>query len=277
MSAKKTDEIPKTVLLRHQDSQFDKEVIGRWLAAETKMMAEIVIESDRWQQVRTLQHEYRRSGLTGLADALAFWLHYNINLSDKEEEKIESLTQDAINQYPESQIERHVVEDPNSKRTVSLLRELEPDVMLARCKFLLDGEVFAEPTNGTFVLHPGICPEYRNQHGCFWAMTNGDDQNVGYTLLQIDKGIDTGRIFAQNGATFNPQKDEHIYIQLKTVKDNLDEIGETLKRVHRGKATPMDRTGRPSAIWGMPKLSAWLTWKRRVKKFDITHVNSDRE
>ena len=44
-------------------------------------------------------------------------------------------------------------------------------------------------------MHPGICPEYRNAHGCFWALANRDLNKVGMTLLRIDKGVDTGPTF----------------------------------------------------------------------------------
>ena len=58
------------------------------------------------------------------------------------------------------------------QRVAQLLKELAPDLMIARCKTLLKENVFSIPTHGTFVMHPGICPEYRNAHGCFWAIAN---------------------------------------------------------------------------------------------------------
>ena len=68
----------------------------------------------------------------------------------------------------------------------------QPDLVIARCKTLLNERIFTIPRLGTYVMHPGICPEYRNAHGCFWAMATGDHANVGMTLLRIDKGVDTG-------------------------------------------------------------------------------------
>jgi len=43
--------------------------------------------------------------------------------------------------------------------------------------------------SAAFVLHPGICPEYRNAHGCFWALVNRDLARVGVTLLRADRGV----------------------------------------------------------------------------------------
>src|SRR5207245_10871947 len=62
-----------------------------------------------------------------------------------------------------------------------------PDVMIARCKVLLRREIFDLPPHGTFVLHPGICPEYRNSHGCFWALSRRDLGRVGMSLLRDRK------------------------------------------------------------------------------------------
>lgn len=268
---------PRTVLLRHKGSAFDRDVIGRWLASATDLEAEIVIEPDRSRKLDTVRYEYRRNGLSGVLDGLAFRVYYQIRLAKKEQHKIDDLLEWGRDQYPNFQTDRYSVADPNDARTESLLEEINPDMMIARSRILLDERIFTRPRVGTFVVHPGICPEYRNQHGCFWALANGDDDLVGYSLIRIDEGIDTGEIHSQNGTSFDPIDDEHVYLQQKVVKDNLEEIGQTLRDVHGSQSTPLDTTDRRSAIWGMPKLSAWLTWKRRVKNFGIGYVDSSRE
>ena len=82
----------------------------------------------------------------------------------------------------------------NSAECVAFVRACAPDFMLARCKTLLKPAVFTVPPGGTYVLHPGICPEYRNAHGCFWALACGDLSRVGLTLLLIpDQSTATSR------------------------------------------------------------------------------------
>ncbi len=61
----------------------------------------------------------------------------------------------------------HETSDPNYEATRRFLESVAPDLALARCKSLLRKEIFEIPPDGTIVLHPGICPEYRNAHGCF--------------------------------------------------------------------------------------------------------------
>jgi|AntDeeMetagen681_2_1112603.scaffolds.fasta_scaffold01129_4 folate-dependent phosphoribosylglycinamide formyltransferase PurN len=268
---------PDTVLLRHRGATFDEEVLGRVLAASTDLKAEIVIEPDATRRLDTLRHEYRRSGAIGLLDSLAYRVFYRLRLKEKETPKLDALVDEFVEQYADPSVPKYRVQDPNGDEMTAILADLEPEMMVARCKVLLSEAVFSSPTHGTFVIHPGICPEYRNQHGCFWALANGDDDRVGYSLIRIDEGIDTGDILAQDGTTFDPCNDEHAYIQQKVVADNVEEIVGTLDAVAEGEVEPIETRGRNSALWGMPKLSAWTTWKRRVRRFEIDQWNSSNQ
>src|SRR4029453_13492898 len=139
-----------------------------------------------------------------------------------------------------SGVPRLIVADPNSEEAGSFLTTLKPDLLLARCKFLLKPEVFNAPGKGTFVLHPGICPEYRNAHGCFWALVNRDHERVGMTLLRVDKGVDTGPVYLQSSYGLDEVNESHNVIQYRAVMENLDAIGRTLTALSRGEAvTPV--------------------------------------
>ena len=154
------------------------------------------------------------------------------------------------------------VSSPNSAEARTFLRERQPDLAIARCKVLLDRETYEIPRAGTFVLHPGICPEYRNAHGCFWALANGDAGRVGMTLLRIDDGIDTGPVYLHGTCDYDERSDSHIVIQQRAVVDNLDAIARTLTALASGEdVRPIDTTGRRSAVWGQPRLTAYLRWK----------------
>lgn len=263
---------PTVVLLRHQGSIFDRDVIGRRLQSNTDLIAEITIESDRTRQLSTLKHQYERSGVTGLLDALALRVYHRFTQAAETNRKVEEIIQQHTDAFPRLDVPSYTVSDPNSSETRELLTELDPDVMLARTKVLLKKDIYETPTHGTLVVHPGLCPEYRNQHGCFWALANGERHRVAYSLLRIDDGIDTGSILSQSGTQYNPRDDSHIYIQYKVVADNLDEIVRTVNTVEEQAA--IDTSDRESALWGMPTLSAWITWKRRATKFNRTQYDS---
>jgi methionyl-tRNA formyltransferase len=114
-------------------------------------------------------------------------------------------------------------------------------------------------------MHPGICPEYRNSHGCFWALANDDLKNVGMTLLRIDKGIDTGPIYGYYTCDFDELKESHVVIQARVVIENLERIKEKIIEIDDGRAVPISTVGRKSAVWGQPWLTSYVRWKHHAK------------
>jgi len=115
-------------------------------------------------------------------------------------------------------------------------------------------------------MHPGICPEYRNAHGCFWALAQDDLERVGMTLLRIDKGIDTGPTFGYYTYPYDEQNESHIVIQHRVVLENLPALAGKLTDICNGSAVPLNSAGRPSATWGQPWLTKYLRWKSKARK-----------
>jgi methionyl-tRNA formyltransferase len=169
-------------------------------------------------------------------------------------------------------VPRVVVGSPNSDAARELLNGIRPDILIARCKFILKPEIFSLAGTGAFAIHPGICPEYRNAHGCFWALVNGDLDRVGMTLLKIDKGIDTGPVYLQAGCAIDELAESHIVIQYRVVLENLDRIAATLIGLFRGNhPSPIATDGRKSAVWGQPRLTDYVRWKRAARKRTKSH------
>jgi methionyl-tRNA formyltransferase len=155
---------------------------------------------------------------------------------------------------------------PNSQEAEQFIRRLDPDIVLARCKFILKERIFGIARKGTFVLHPGICPEYRNAHGCFWALANRDLEKVGMTLLRTDAGVDTGPVYGYYTYPYNELDESHFVIQHRTVLDNLIPLQNKFMEVYSGSANPVDTSARKSATWGQPWLSRYLKWKSEARK-----------
>lgn len=115
-------------------------------------------------------------------------------------------------------------------------------------------------------MHPGICPEYRNAHGCFWALANGDRDRVGMTLLRIEKGVDTGPPFGYYSYPFDEARESHIVIQYRVVLENLDVLRQKFLEIFDVAAAPVNISGRKSAAWGQPWMSKYLRWKARARR-----------
>lgn len=258
------ENLPAVVLICHEEDRLDTEGLASWLASTMRLAGLIIIRDSRRTLWRAARREIRRVGLLRFLDVVAFRAYARVALAARdaawktqELARLRALYPADLNAVP-----RVMVSTPNSAEARGFLAALKPDIAIARCKFILKPEIFETPRVGTFVLHPGICPEYRNAHGCFWALANRDLSRVGMTLLRVDRGIDTGPIFLQAGYDINEVEESHIVIQYRAVLENLDAIGRTLTALHRGEAvTPVVTAGRRSATWGQPRLTDYLRWK----------------
>jgi folate-dependent phosphoribosylglycinamide formyltransferase PurN len=203
-----------------------------------------------------------------LLDVLAFRVYYRLFLAQKDAAWERQRLSDLQKTYPplHPSVTFHETSTPNDLSVVALLRDIRPDFVIARCKSILKPEVFQVPSSGTFVLHPGICPQYRNAHGCFWALTRRDLTNVGASLLRVDRGVDTGPVFAYFYYDGDERLDSHVVIQHRVVFDNLGAIAAKLREVIAGRARPLGVDGRDSRMWGQPWLTSYIKWKLAARK-----------
>jgi methionyl-tRNA formyltransferase len=155
---------------------------------------------------------------------------------------------------------------PNSAEALAMVLDVQPDLIVARCKNILREQVFKAASSGTFVMHPGVCPNYRNAHGCFWALANRDLENVGMTLLRIDAGVDTGPVYGYYRCRFDESRESHIVIQSRVVFDNLEPLRAKFEEILSGRAQTIDTSGRSSRAWGQPWLTSYLRWKRAARR-----------
>ena len=75
------------------------------------------------------------------------------------------------------------------------LRELHADICVSLDNRLLGEETFALPRLGTINVHHGAVPEFRGGPPVFWELREGR-AFVGYTVHEIDAGVDTGPVLA---------------------------------------------------------------------------------
>jgi hypothetical protein len=187
----------KTLLICHEEDPIDREGLARWLASFSTLAGIVVIREKKARSWKRVRREIRRVGALRFLDVLAFRLHYRLTRATADASWKERTLEALRARYPAVPADTpvHLTHSPNTAETEAFIRACAPDVMLARCKVILKKSVFSIPEDGTYVLHPGICPEYRNAHGCFWALANDDLDRVGVTLLRIDEGVDTGPVY----------------------------------------------------------------------------------
>ena len=258
--------LPRTVLICHADDLLNREGLARWLAATTTLTAVVILEETRMRMKKRIRREIQRVGWIRFADVLAFRLYYKLFLARHDREWEEQMLMQLCSRYPALDGSTRILHasSPNTPEVEALLRDCQPDIVIARCKTLLKEGVFGIPRCGTFVMHPGICPQYRNAHGCFWALAQNDRSNVGMTLLKIDRGVDTGPVHGYFRCPFNEHRESHHVIQHKVVFYNLEAIQQRLQEIHSGRSQPINTQGLPSGEWGQPWLTAY--WRYRLRK-----------
>lgn len=257
----------KTLLICHEGALLDQEILAQWLASFSELVGVVVLREKGERKFKRIKREIKRSGLLRFADVTAFRVYRKLFLAaeDATWEKSEIKRLSAI--YPKTaETSVLVSHSPNSADVEQFITEKQPDVIIARCKVILKKQIFSLAKTGTFVMHPGVCPEYRNAHGCFWALARGDFEKVGMTLLQIDEGVDTGPTYGYYSYDYDSLNESHNRIQARVVTENLSKIEEKLKEIYQGTAQTIPVNGRESQTWGHPWLTQYLAWKRRAKR-----------
>lgn len=257
----------RSVLICQHDALLVQDIMPRWLASFTDLAGVLVIREPRGNRLAKVKRSLRQQGVWGTIDLLAYRLFHRFRHSagDRQQEVQIRETLGAIYPPVRYQVPQLEVSSPNSPEAQAFIQSCRPEIMLACCKHILKPAIFEQASQGTFVMHPGICPEYRNAHGCFWALVNGDRGRVGMTLLKIDRGIDTGPVYGYFSAPIDEVQQSHLAIQRRMTYDNLHRVQRVLEQVHAGVAEPISTAGRSSAVWGQPTLSSYWKWKRAAK------------
>lgn len=268
----------RTVLICHAQAPLDRYGLTRWLASFSEFAGVIVLQEKNQRIWRRIRREIQRTGPFRFLDVLGFRAYYQFFHSRRDARWERAELAKLFRRFPEVSPQSRVLftHSPNSPEAESFLREARPDMVIARCKTLLKERIFSLPSAGTFVFHPGICPEYRNAHGCFWALANGDLEKVGMTLLRIDSGVDTGPIYGHFSYGYDEVRESHHVIQQRAVFDNLDKLQARLLDIYADRIEALDVRGRSSQTWGQPWLSRYLAWKHaaRERQRNASHLDS---
>jgi len=161
--------------------------------------------------------------------------------------------------------EQVVVSSATSVEVETILKRLQPDILFVVCiSQLLTKNILSIPRLHTFIYHECLTPEYRGQHTVFWALANGDDDKVGYTLLSANSQLDGGQVYAQGRTSFDPLATSMGYSGHWALYEGLQDVARVLKEVEDGSAKPIDTSGRKDGYYSyFPLSKLWKIRKRR--------------
>ncbi|MDX2433931.1 MAG: methionyl-tRNA formyltransferase, partial [Desulfobacterales bacterium] len=85
------------------------------------------------------------------------------------------------------------------------LRQYHPDIIgLTAYGNILPENIINLPPLGTINVHGSLLPKYRGAAPIQWALINGETE-TGITIMQMDKGVDTGDILLQEKLPIGPK------------------------------------------------------------------------
>jgi methionyl-tRNA formyltransferase len=132
---------------------------------------------------------------------------------------------------------------------------------------ILPAAVLALPRLGCFNIHASLLPRWRGAAPIQRALLAGDPQ-TGITIMQIEPGLDTGPILAQQNVPIDPQ------INSRQLHDRLAQLGAGLMMLTLGQAEGGQLRAQPQTNQGVTyaakidKTEARIDWWRSAIELD---------
>ena len=214
-------------------------------------------------RLKLLKRRMRRVGLWKVIGQILFMFYLPI-LRRLSRVRIHELIEDAglSGKRPSSLfIQRY--DSVNSEECIAWLASEKPDVVILNGTRIISPEVLST-CNALFLnTHCGITPAYRGVHGGYWALYNGDMNNIGVTVHQVDAGIDTGKIVYQEVIVVD-ERDNFLTYPIKQYIAGIPLMRRALSDVDAGRLCNVHRNDLPSAVWLHPTLWLYVAarWKR---------------
>ena len=88
----------------------------------------------------------------------------------------------------------------NSEDTIKFISQIHFDLVITFGVSILSSETIQNLNNKILGIHLGLSPYYRGSGTNFFPFVNNELEAIGYTLMHLDKGVDTGHIVHQGRA-----------------------------------------------------------------------------
>ena len=148
---------------------------------------------------------------------------------------------------------------------VALADRLKPDVIAVFGTSLIRGPLLSKGRLGIFNLHGGLSPKYRGADCTFWALYNGEPDQVGCTLHRIDAGIDTGALITHVCPEVR-EGDDELTLFWRAVRDSADVYAQLLDRLERG--DPLGQPQREKGRLYQVKQRGWREERHLAKRME---------
>lgn len=253
-------------------------LLADWLAARTDLRVVIWGSADYWARtwrgrLRFFRRRAKRFSLGKALDELLFYVYYYLFMRRREARLMGRMLDDF-------RAERGLAAEAAPKRVfnvadvnVAEIREAllteHVEAMFADC---LDSYVkpfiYEAPRYGTFLWHEGFTPEYRGFHSPLYTIINGELDKVGYSLIKMDAGFDTGPVVLRGrvrGA--DPLAEPYPIVGHKAILEGLPEVEKAIAALEEGRPLPhVDTAGEASRLYTRPGITDLLKYRAAVRR-----------
>lgn len=151
---------------------------------------------------------------------------------------------------------------------VEVLRGYQADIfVVAAFGQILSEEILAMPRYGCVNIHASLLPKYRGAGPIQWAIIDGE-KKTGITIMQMEKGLDTGDILLQKEVTIE-EKETGDSLHDKLAKAGAELIVEALPKIEASQVTPRKQNDEESCYARMlQKSMGRIDWQMAAGKLD---------
>lgn len=151
---------------------------------------------------------------------------------------------------------------------VEVLRGYQADIfVVAAFGQILSEEILAMPKYGCVNIHASLLPKYRGAGPIQWAIIDGE-QKTGITIMQMEKGLDTGNILLQKEVEIDARETgDSLHDKLAAAGAEL--IVEALPKIAAGQVMPRRQKDEESCYAKMlQKSMGKIDWNMSAGKLD---------
>lgn len=155
-----------------------------------------------------------------------------------------------------------------ASEAVEQLRSYEADVfVVAAFGQILSEEILEMPRYGCINIHASLLPKYRGAGPIQWAVIDGEKE-TGITIMQMDKGIDTGDILLQKKVQIaEDETGESLFDKLQ--KEGAELVVQALMKLEKGELHPIPQKEEEASYARMlDKDMGHIDWSKPAKELD---------
>lgn len=151
---------------------------------------------------------------------------------------------------------------------VEILRGFQADIfVVAAFGQLLSEEILVMPRYGCVNIHASLLPKYRGAAPIQRAIIDGE-KKTGITIMQMEKGLDTGDILLQKEVTIEA-KETGDSLHDKLARAGAELIVEALPKIESSQVTPCKQNDEESCYAKMlQKSMGKIDWQMDAVKLD---------